>query len=254
MKIQILQSELIWEDPKANLLAFERLLATLTPADLILLPEMFTTGFSMQPKIYADRNGDTLSWMKDRAAQHNKALCGSVMVEEEGRFVNRLYFVKPDGSHVQYDKRHLFTMGKEPEHYSAGTERVLVEYKGWKILPLICYDLRFPVFSRNDMDYDALIYVANWPEKRSHHWSKLLEARAIENQAYVAGCNRVGRDGTGIDYSGDSAIIDFKGDRMNDLHQETGVLEAVWSKEALQEARSKFPVLADRDTFSADWK
>lgn len=254
MKVQLFQSELSWENPQLNLDAFQTLFDKQTPADLILLPEMFTTGFSMRPEALSSLNNGVLEWVIENAQKRNVAICGSLICEEDGHFYNRLFFVKPDGTYQHYDKRHLFTMGQEPDHYTAGRQRIIIEYKGWKILPLICYDLRFPVFSRNDCDYDLLLYVANWPEKRAHHWSQLLVARAIENQAYVLGCNRVGADGNGIAHSGDSAIIDYKGDCLSALHQEAGIVEAELSLSEVREARSKFPVLGDRDDFSSDWK
>lgn len=254
INVQIIQSTLIWEDMDANLIWFDSRLAELGPADLVLLPEMFATGFSMNPEKTADAKAHVLNWMKAMAHHHNKALCGSVVVRENKSHYNRLYFVQPDGVFHQYDKRHLFTMGDEPNHYSAGKERLVIDYLGWKILPLVCYDLRFPVFSRNDIGYDLLLYVANWPAKRAHHWKALLLARAIENQCYLAACNRVGNDGNEVGHNGDSSIIDFKGNIRSSLALEAGVLEAELDYDTLLEARSKFPVLPDADSFSADWK
>ena len=236
-KVQIIQSSLIWEDIEAH-----------------LLPEMFSTGFSMNPDKTADENEKVLNWMKSMSALHQKALCGSVVVRDSGHHYNRLYFVQPNGEYQQYDKRHLFTMGDEPNHYTAGKHRIVIDYMGWKILPLVCYDLRFPVYSRNDIGYDVLLYVANWPEKRAHHWKALLLARAIENQCYVAACNRVGEDGNGVGHSGDSTIINFRGDTLSSLSETAGILEAELDYDKLLEARSKFPVLPDADSFSADWK
>lgn len=254
ISVKIIQTKLIWEDEKANLHAFESLISAGKKADLVLLPEMFATGFSMQPERYADRSGFVLGWMQKMAIKTGQALCGSAMVEEEGKYFNRLYFVKPDGETSYYDKRHLFTMGQEPAHYSAGKERIIVDYLGWKILPLVCYDLRFPVFSRNDVGYDLLLYVANWPEVRSTHWRTLLKARAMENQAYVLACNRVGMDGNGINHSGDSAVIDFRGEVISEDSGKEMILEGTLSYPELVDAREKFPVLGDADIFSADWK
>jgi len=254
IRVQIIQSSLKWEDSEANLFSFEERLLELGPGDLVLLPEMFSTGFSMNPEKTADENEHVLNWMKSMAALHKKALCGSVVVRDAGLHFNRLYFVQPNGDYQHYDKRHLFTMGDEPNHYTAGKERIVIEYLGWKILPLVCYDLRFPVFSRNDIGYDLLLYVANWPEKRAHHWKSLLLARAIENQCYVAACNRVGEDGNGVGHSGDSCLINFKGDILSSLAIDSGILEADLDYDMLLEARSKFPVLPDADSFSADWK
>lgn len=254
ISIQLIQSSLIWESVDENLQAFERELDTLGDADLVLLPEMFTTGFSMRPEKLAADNLEALPWMLKMASKYQKAICGSVLIEEEGHYFNRLYFVEPSGKIHHYDKRHLFTMGEEPKHYTAGTERIIIDYLGWKILPLVCYDLRFPVFSRNDVGYDLLLYVANWPEKRAYHWKALLLARAIENQCYVAACNRVGQDGNGAAHNGDSYLIDFKGEILSALSQDAGIIEGECDQDLLAEAREKFPVLPDADSFSADWK
>lgn len=252
--VQILQSDLIWEDETANLNAFAKQIRVLPEGDLVLLPEMFASGFSMRPEILADAEESIVTWMQAMAIETGKAICGSAMVRDQGAHFNRLYFVQPDGVYEYYDKRHLFTLGNEPSFYHAGNKRVIITYLGWKILPLICYDLRFPVFSRNDMGYDLLIYVANWPEKRAHHWSCLLQARAIENQCYVAACNRVGEDGNGINHSGDSCVIDFKGDYLAQYAQKQGLVQAELFYQELLDAREKFPVLNDADDFSADWK
>lgn len=254
LSIKIVQTKLIWEDEKANLSAFESLIRSGKKSDLVLLPEMFATGFSMKPETFADESGRVLKWMQNMATNTGQALCGSAMVEEAGNYFNRLYFVKPDGDYAQYDKRHLFTMGQESEHYSAGKSRIIVEYLGWKILPLVCYDLRFPVFSRNNLEYDILLYVANWPEVRATPWQILLKARAMENQAYVLACNRVGMDGNGVNHSGDSAVINFRGEVLTSHSGGEKILEADLSYAELLEARDIFPVLRDKDDFSADWK
>lgn len=254
LQVQIIQSSLVWEDAEANFESFEKHLVELGPGDLVLLPEMFPTGFTMNPERLADGQGRVLVWMKEMANRFQKALCGSVAVREAGQHFNRLYFVQPDGVSYKYDKRHLFTMGDEPNHYSAGKDRIVIEYLGWKILPLVCYDLRFPVYSRNDIGYDMLLYVANWPAKRAHHWKSLLMARAIENQSYLAACNRVGDDGNAVAHSGDSCLINYKGDILASLSEEEGYLSAEFSYDELVEARTKFPVLPDADSFSAEWK
>ncbi len=254
IRVQIIQVSLIWEELEVNLTSFEKRLSDLGDADLVLLPEMFATGFSMNPDKTADANERVLTWMKNMARLHQKAICGSVVVREHGVHYNRLYFVQPDAIYYQYDKRHLFTMGDETNHYAAGKERIIIDYLGWKILPLVCYDLRFPVFSRNDIGYDLLLYVANWPEKRAHHWKTLLLARAIENQCFVAACNRVGEDGNGIGHSGDSCIINFKGELISSLTNDEGKLEAEINYKELLDARAKFPVLPDADSFTSDWK
>ena len=254
LHVSVLQAPLVWEDPVANLSYFGRKIGALGKTDLIVLPEMFATGFSMNPRHVADSEGRVLEWMQEMAEQTGAALCGSVMVADGGRYFNRLFFAGPEGHTWQYDKRHLFTMANEQAHYTAGKKRLLLEFKGFKLLPLICYDLRFPVFSRNDVEYDLLIYVANWPAKRAVHWNALLRARAIENQSYLVACNRIGKDGNGIDHWGDSLIIDYRGETLASLHREEGVVQARLDYKALQDGREKFPVLQDRDDFTSDWK
>ncbi len=200
MKVTIIQTHLAWEDKTANLEHFSAHLSALAEAtDLIVLPEMFSTGFSMQPERLAEpMDGPTVQWMRAKAADTNAAMVGSLMVREGDCYYNRLVWMFPDGTLQHYDKRHLFSYGTENEHYTAGTNQLLVNWKGWKICPLICYDLRFPVWSRNTMGYDLLLYVANWPERRSLAWNALLAARAIENQSYTVGVNRIGADGNGM--------------------------------------------------------
>ena len=199
LRITTIQTHLYWEDIDQNLVHFEEKLNALTEqTDIIVLPEMFTTGFTMNPKVLAESHGDKgLQWMQRKSKEKNCVLVGSISVKDGEKFYNRLYWVMPDGSYQSYDKRHLFQMGKEDVHYTAGSKKFVVEYKGWKICPLICYDLRFPVWSRNTKEntYDVLVYVANWPEVRSYPWKQLLIARAIENQAYVVGVNRIGQIG-----------------------------------------------------------
>lgn len=253
LTVAVLQADLVWENKAANLSRFEERMAQLPACDLVLLPEMFSTGFSMNPERLAEETEKSLHWMSLQARQIGAALCGSVMVLENGQYFNRLLFVEPSGKHHPYDKRHLFTMGSEPEHYSAGKDRLLVDYLGWKILPLVCYDLRFPVFSRNDCQYDLLLYVANWPARRASHWKTLLAARAIENQCYVAACNRVGKDGNEVDHSGDSMIIDCWGQPLQHSAGKEETLLATLSMAELQSTREKFPVLNDRDDFRGDW-
>jgi predicted amidohydrolase len=259
LSVRILQSPLHWENPAANREQFAAQLAAMQPGfDLVVLPEMFTTGFSMQPARVAEAaNSETLTWMQQQAATHHTAITGSVAVHENGKYFNRLYWVNADGTFLHYDKRHLFRMAGEDEAYTGGTTNITPEIKGWRIRPLICYDLRFPVWSRNrwnkttlQADYDVLLYVANWPERRNHPWQSLLTARAIENQAYVIGCNRTGEDGNGITYIGNSAIIDFKGEDLARLEPgATGVLSATLNYEALAEFRKAFPAGLDADSF-----
>jgi predicted amidohydrolase len=220
--------------------------------DLILLPEMFTTGFSMNASALAEPlNLTTFKWMKQQAEQTGAVIAGSVIIKEGGNYFNRLLWMTPEGKFSYYDKRHLFRMAGEEKIYSSGSAKTVLEIKGWKILPMICYDLRFPVWSRNvNNAFDLLIYVANWPAPRRHAWITLLKARAIENLSYVAGLNRVGEDGKGLHYSGDSAVIDFKGEELYSFgekeHHETITL----SYKALKEFREKFPAYLDADNFS----
>ncbi|MBB3048502.1 putative amidohydrolase [Litorivivens lipolytica] len=251
MKVAALQTVLYWQDAEKNRAYFSELIADNADVDLIVLPEMFTTGFSMQPELIAEpADGPTLPWLQSLAAQHDCAITGSVAVADKGHYVNRMYWVSPDG-HCHYDKRHLFRMAGEHEHYQPGSERKIVEYKGLRFCLQVCYDLRFPVFSRNRNDYDVLIYVANWPEPRRHAWSSLLTARAIENLSFVIGVNRVGEDGNGIPYSGDSAIIDFKGQPLaSSRPHEPESLRATLDKTELMAFREKFPAHLDADDFS----
>jgi predicted amidohydrolase len=201
-------------------------------------------------KLAEEMNGHTVSWMKKKAAEHRVALCGSLIIQENGNFYNRLLFAEPSGEIHSYDKRHLFTMGNENEFFSNGTERLIVNYKGWRIFPLICYDLRFPVWARNRNEYDLLFYSANWPKSRVLVWETLLKARAIENQCYTAGANRIGVDGNGIEYSGNSQVIDPKGIVMAESKDYTeSIIEATLSRNDLLKFRAAFPVLDDGDDF-----
>lgn len=227
-------------------------------ADVILLPEMFDTGFTMHAaKLALPAGGSTLQWMK-RQSQKSKALIlGSTIVKEGGEFFNRLYWVEPSGRYDHYDKRHLFRMGGEHEIYTPGRERLIREWKGWRICPMICYDLRFPVWSRNRLmrdtampEYDLLIFLANWPSSRTMVWDVLLKARALENQSYVIGVNRTGSDGEGIDYSGHSQLIDYKGTVVEDLGEEAGTRIVIIDKSFLRAFREKFPAYLDADSFT----
>lgn len=253
LKVAYIQSNLEWENASKNRAYFHSVISNLeSDTDLVVLPEMFTTGFSMQPENLSESaEGPTLQWMKALAFNGGFTLTGSVIVNEAGHYYNRLYWVSPSGDVKQYDKRHLFTLAGEEKHYSAGQSQLLVELKGFKIMPLICYDLRFPVWSRNTMNYDVLIYVANWPEKRSFFWKQLLIARAIENQSYVIGVNRVGEDGNNIPHSGDSVVLDALGSEISkSTPNESQVNYAVLSKKHLAEVRDKFRFLNDQDTFN----
>jgi omega-amidase len=249
LQVAVVQTNLHWENVEANLAMFDGLLANAGPADLIVLPEMFATGFSMQPEKFAQKSYTLgFEWLKQKAKQTGAAITGSLMAPNGNTYVNRLLFVLPDGQYYHYDKKHLFGLGSETEHYSAGTELLLVDYLGWKICPLICYDLRFPVWSRNTHNYDVLLYTANWPQRRAHHWRTLLPARAVENQSYVVACNRIGDDGNGIGHSGNSAIISFSGDLLAG-GEEAAIYTATLSKEDLTTYRNAFPFLKDADKF-----
>ncbi|MDO6390455.1 amidohydrolase [Pontibacter sp. BT731] len=253
LRITIIQTALHWQDAPANRNMFSEKLATVAPAtDLIVLPEMFTTGFSMDAAGLAeDAEGPTLQWMQEEAARYSAVLTGSVMVKEGDNYYNRLYWVRPDGSYEHYDKRHLFRMAKEHHSYTPGKEKLLIELKGWNICPLVCYDLRFPVWSRNtNSQYDLLLYVANWPKPRANAWSTLLQARAIENLSYVVGVNRVGTDGNGHPYSGDSAIIHPKGHKLLETTEAEGIHTITLSKQELTDFREAFPAHLDADDFT----
>lgn len=249
----LIQANLKWEDPKANRSLFTNEIKALSEdIDLIILPEMFTTGFSMNANKLAEKtDGLTLNWMREMAKLKDAALTGSVIITENDHFYNRLFFVFPDGSYKIYDKRHTFTLAKEDQTYTAGKDRLIVEYKGWKICPLVCYDLRFPVFARNTEDYDLLIYVANWPSKRVFAWDTLLKARAIENMSYCIGLNRTGKDGDGYIYNGHSAAYDCLGANLTELdREEPFVKEITLDKKHLEETRSHLKFLQDRDEFT----
>ena len=253
MKITLIQTDLLWNDPAGNRARFEQKIAEAGSADLIVLPEMFSTGFCTQPRLAAEPlGGETLPWMKRIAQKTDCALAGSVAVEENGNYFNRFYFVKPDGSVSQYDKRHLFTYGGEHKEFTAGDKRVIGEYKGWRSLLQICYDLRFPVWSRNRNDYDLALYTANWPTPRVDAWSALLRARAIENLCYVAGINRTGTD-PNCSYCGKSALLDFKGQTLADVEPgKEALLSAELDADALRDFRKNFPALQDADRFSLE--
>ena len=256
MRVSIVQSTLHWENATANRAMFTELLAPMAgTTDLVVLPEMFTTGFSMRARELAETmDGPTVTWMRERAKELNAALYGSAIIKNDGKYHNRGMFVRPDGDVTVYDKRHLFSFANEHEHYAPGMgrEQTVVEWRGWRILLQICYDLRFPVFARNRRNdgYDAVCYVANWPEARRHPWSTLLLARAIENQAYVIGVNRVGGDGNGHPYSGDSVIIDPRGQVIAGVgSSQAGIATATLDLPALIDFRAKFPAGNDADGF-----
>lgn len=251
MRITLLQTALVWEKPDANRRRLaEKLEALAGYTDLVLLPEMFTTGFSMNAAALAEpMDGPTVQWMQEQAGRMGAALCGSFICRENGAFFNRLLFVRPGGECSVYDKKHLFKLAGEHEHYTPGNRKTLVEWMGWRIRPLVCYDLRFPEWARNQPEapYDLLVYVANWPERRAHHWRTLLAARAVENQAYVAALNIVGVDGNGHGYVGDSAVIDFNGQPLAQLHGHEGVVTVPLERGPMIDFRQKLPFLADMD-------
>ena len=249
----IIQANLKWEDPQENRSLFSKEIKALSEdVDLIILPEMFTTGFSMNAERLAEQtDGLSLQWMREMAKLKDAAVTGSLIITENDNYYNRLFFVFPDGTYKIYDKRHTFTLANEHKTYTAGKERLVVEYKGWKICPLVCYDLRFPVFSRNTEDYDLLIYVANWPKKRVFAWDVLLKARAIENMSYCIGVNRTGKDGNKAEYNGHTAVYDGLGQNITELdREEPFVQEIALDKKQLEETRSHFKFLQDRDEFS----
>lgn len=237
--------------PEQNLARYTEALAGLqTPVDLIVLPEVFTTGFCASARQYAEAvGGRAYQWMQRQAQQYNAVVTGSLVVKEGDQYFNRLVWMRPDGSYSHYDKRHLFRMAGEHNRYVMGSERVLVELNGWRILPLICYDLRFPVWSRNNNDYDLALYVANWPSARALHWNRLLQARAIENLSYVLGVNRVGMDEAGQHYAGDSSIFGPAGELIV-TSQEADVLVVELYAKNLIEYRKKFPAHLDADAFT----
>ena len=256
MHITLLQPDLYWHDPVANrAMLEEHIFALPEPTDLIVLPEMFTTGFTMDARAVAEpMNLTTFRWLKQMAAQTGAVVTGSYVVREGNAFYNRLIWMQPDGEFDVYDKRHLFRMAGEEKVYTAGTRPIVKEWKGWRICPLICYDLRFPVWSRNtsssESTYDLLLYVANWPAPRRNAWNTLLQARAIENLSYVVGVNRVGQDGNQHDYTGDSAIIDFTGDVLF-RHSDTEIVyQQKLSLDDLRAFRERFPADLDADDFT----
>ena len=259
LRVSLVQGDTCWHDPAGNRAYYGEKISHLAGlTDLVILPETFTSGFSNDAIDSAEgMDGPTVAWMRDQAARLDAAICGSVQLRVGNDVFNRMLFVTPDGEVQHYDKRHLFTFAKEHERYAAGNERLTVEWRGWRICPLVCYDLRFPVFARNRFDverkggpdYDLLIFVANWPAVRAYPWKTLLRARAIENLAYVAGVNRVGRDGNDIEYAGDSAAIDFIGQPVSeDVHGEM-VATTTLQWDELQKHRERFPAMHDADAF-----
>ena len=256
LKIASIQTDIIWENSVRNKIHYDDLLKEIQQVDLIIFPEMFTTGFSMNQKKIAEKpDGETVFWMQQHAKTLNTCIIGSIAVNENNHFYNRLYVIKPNEIKY-YDKRYLFSMAQEDRYYSRGEKELVFELKGWKIKPLICYDLRFPLWSKNkyknnEFEYDILVYVANWPAVRSNAWTSLLKARAIENMSYVIGVNRIGQDANEIKYNGSSRVYDFKGERMDDFMENRPRVQINnLDKSELDSFRNKFPVLKDADDFN----
>jgi omega-amidase len=256
LRVSLVQQSLLWQDAPGNRHHFQRLLAPLAgKTDLVVLPETFTTGFSMEvERLGEPAAGDSVQWMKRQAAALDAAVTGSVITQDGGRYYNRLLWVTPDQQVRHYDKRHLFRMGAEHEHFTAGRQAWSVAWRGLRVCPLVCYDLRFPVYSRRraDLDYDLLLYVANWPAPRADAWRALLPARAIENQAYVVGVNRIGIDGMNVSYAGDSMALDFRGRSLAQAGERPGVISVELTSEPLEAFREKFPAHLDADRFGLD--
>lgn len=246
LRIAGLNLDIIWKNKEANFQLIEQELSSVE-ADLFLLPEMFSTGFCMEADEVADRNLETLTWMKSLAKNKNSAVAGSASVIDNEKFYNRFYFVYPDGQFEYYDKRHLFSYSGEDKIYTAGTNRKIIDYKGFKILLQVCFDLRFPVFSRNQNDYDAVLYVANWPKSRVEAWKSLLKARSIENQAFLFGLNRIGIDGYNLEYE-ESSLVYFP-DGREISERKNNLIITEWNLQELKEYRNKFPFLNERDVF-----
>ena len=256
LKIVGIQADLVWENPEKNIAFFEEKINDLsTDVDLIVLPEMFTSGFTMKPENVAEKmNGFSISWMQKLAKEKQMAICGSLVISENGKFYNRFVFVDENGTIETYDKRHSFTLAGEDKVYTSGTKQLIIHYKGWKICPLICYDLRFPVWARNTNNYDLLIYMANWPIARVKAWDTLLKARSIENMSYVIGVNRTGKDANNFEYSGNSLIIDYLGEELSNLSKnEVGIVTSVIYKDKQDFVRNKLGFLNDKDSFSIDY-
>ncbi|RYY36343.1 MAG: amidohydrolase [Sphingobacteriaceae bacterium] len=252
LKVTVFQGYLFWENVDKNLQNITlRLSAIREKTDLIILPEMFNTGFTMNAAALAETmDGKTIQWLKDTARKYDCVVTGSIIVKENDNFYNRLIWMRPDGTHEQYDKRHLFALGKEHETYTPGTKKLIVELKGWKVCPVVCYDLRFPVWLRNvNAEYDLLLVVANWPERRALHWRTLIPARAVENQSYVIGVNRVGHDGNQVYHSGDSTCIDPNGKVIYYKRDEEDMYTFTIVAQELDLARRAMPFLKDADDF-----
>lgn len=260
LTISLIQSYLYWEDKEKNLAAFEEKLQQIPKeTQVVILPEMFSTGFSMKPEILAEKmDGATILWLKSKAIQYRKIITGSLIIEEDGHYYNRLIWMLPNGQYYHYDKRHLFGFAGEDKHYTPGDKKLIVQVNGWRICLMVCYDLRFPVWARQKplaeetdtpFSYDILVYVANWPQRRSHPWKTLLQARAIENQSYVIGVNRIGEDGNGIAHSGDSMLINPVGEPIWQQADKEAIFTYTLDPAQLKEIRAHFPFMNDADDF-----
>jgi predicted amidohydrolase len=258
LKVTTIQTSLHWENAEANRAMLEEKIAHISlPTDVIVLPEMFTTGFSMNAEALAEpMNFHTFKWLKNMAFKTNALVLGSCIIKENNQYFNRLIWMEPDGQFKTYDKRHLFRMAHEEKIYTSGNQLLVAEWRGWKICPLVCYDLRFPAWSRNHINpeskalqYDLLVYVANWPSARSYHWQTLLKARAIENLSYVVGVNRVGLDGKQVEYEGRTLVIDPKGEPLHDAGNTENIQTTELSADTLMNWRAKFPAYLDADDF-----
>lgn len=251
MKIALFQTKLIWENPIENRNLIQQYIDSFNEAyDLLVLPEMFTSGFTMHPENVAETmNGETMSWLKLNAKMKNCAITGSLVIEDNGNYFNRMVFVFPNGDVEYYNKRHLFTLAGEEKVYKKGEEKVIVSYNNWKICLQICYDLRFPAFARNQEEYDLLVYVANWPKPRINAWNTLLKARAIENMCYTVGVNRIGEDSNGLEYVGSSQVTDYLGNELINCEANQGLFLTEVDKKVMLETRKKLNFLNDRDVF-----
>ncbi len=253
LEIALIQSNIVWENPEQNRINFGKKIDSISESvDLIILPEMFTTGFTMNPeKVAETMEGKTVNWMKNIVVEKKSAITGSIIIKENNKYYNRLMFAKPSGEIETYNKRHTFTLAGEDTVYTAGTERLIVSYKGWRICPLICYDLRFPVWARNTEAYDVLLFVANWPKPRINAWNALLKARAIENMSYCIGVNRVGLDANNYEYSGNSAVYDVLGEKISNIKPKEEQTEiVVLDKKNIFTNREKLQFLNDGDGFN----
>ncbi|MEC9375341.1 MAG: amidohydrolase [Pseudomonadota bacterium] len=252
LRLTLVQPNTHWQTPLTNHRLLEGMIEKSgKESDLIVLPEMFTTGFTMDASSNSEEmNGATHAWLIEMANKYSSHICGSIIIQNKGKFFNRLLWVSPDGEHQSYDKRHLFRMANEQKYYSSGDKKLIIQIDQWRICPLICYDLRFPVWSRNRDDYDLLIYVANWPAPRQSAWRSLLPARAVENLCYSVGVNRVGTDGNKVEYLGDSMVADYFGNIVLDANNKEGVFNTKISLEKLRLYREKFPAWKDADNFT----